>query len=130
MKIGPPAPFAYARLGFSLSRLSLSQHTYQSHPDFLLSDHKPVSAAFSLAVFSAAVARDELLLAAYAPVVRFCRPLAAQTSKDLVVVYEVRPGDRRQLSAWDWIGLYKAKAANLENLVAFAWAPWKSIKPA
>ena len=128
MKIGPPAPFAYVRLEFSLSRLSLSQHTYQSHPDFLLSDHKPVSAAFSLAVFSAAVARDELLLAAYAPVVRFCRPLAAQTSKDLVVVYEVRPGDRRQLSAWDWIGLYKAKAANLENHVAFAWAPSTTVR--
>jgi hypothetical protein len=109
-----------------MHRLSLIQHSYESHPDFLVSDHKPVSAAFTLATFSATVARDELLLAAYAPVVRFCRP--ARTNEDLVVVYEVRAGDRRLLSSWDWIGLYRAKSANLENHVAFAWAPASTVR--
>lgn len=114
-------------------KLSLTQHSYQSHPDFLASDHKPVSANFTLAVFSAAVARDELFLADYAPVVRFCRPEAAYTSEDLVVVYEVRPGDRRLLATWDWIGLYRAGGGsgggpNLENHVAFAWAPTTTVR--
>ncbi len=55
-------------------RLSLAQHSYQSHPEFLVSDHKPVSASFTLSVFSAAAAKDELMLPAYAPVVRFFPP--------------------------------------------------------
>jgi hypothetical protein len=111
-----------------LYRLSLKQHSYTSHPDFLASDHKPVSAHFSLAVFSPTIARDELLLPAYEPIVRFCPPMAAHTAEDLVVVYEVKAGDRRLLAAWDWIGLYRAAGANLENHVAFAWAPSSTVR--
>lgn len=110
-------------------KLNLSQHSYQSHPEFLLSDHKPVSSSFTLSVFSAAVARDELLLTGYAPVVRFFPPQVPRgPHEDLVVVYEVRPGDRRLLSAWDWIGLYRATTANLEQHIAFTWAPASTVR--
>lgn len=51
-------------------KLALNQHSYVSYPQFLESDHKPVSSSFSLAAFSKNLA-SEYLIPCYDPIIDF-----------------------------------------------------------
>ena len=50
--------------------LSLLQTSYTSHPEFMDSDHKPVSSSFNLSVFSSKLA-EQLLVPCFHPIVKF-----------------------------------------------------------
>ena len=62
--------FKANRANYDTVDLALKQLSYSSHPAFLDSDHKPVSAHFSVSVFPDKLA-ESLLLPAFRPVVRF-----------------------------------------------------------
>jgi inositol-1,4,5-trisphosphate 5-phosphatase len=87
-------------------KLSLRQHAYSAHQHFTESDHKPVSSQFSAAVFSAATAAT-LLLPKFGPIVEFVDSGPQYCNEDLTVVYTVRREDRRHLSTWDWVGVFR-----------------------
>ena len=58
------------------------------------------------AVFSPSAAAD-LLLPCYNPVVKFVDAGPYFVSEDLTLVYTVTVENRRHLSNWDWIGLFR-----------------------
>ena len=39
------------------------------------------------------------------------------------LVYTVETREMRNLRYWDWVGVYRADAYNLESHLAFQWAP-------
>ena len=86
--------------------LSLNQHQYSSHGSLCQSDHKPVTSNFSLAVFSQKIAAD-LLLSCFNPIVTFLDTGPYYVNEDLTLIYTVKIDDRRWLSNWDWIALYR-----------------------
>ena len=57
-------------------------------------------------VFSPATAAD-LLLPCYSPVVKFVDAGPYFASEDLLLVYTVSVENRRHLSNWDWVGLFR-----------------------
>ena len=88
--------------------LSVRQHEYSSHASLCQSDHKPVSSHFSLAVFSQKIA-TELLLPRFNPIVTFLDTGPYYVNEDLTLIYTVKIEDRRWLSGWDWIALYRVR---------------------
>jgi len=102
-------------------RLSLNQHSYKSHPQFLESDHKPVSSSFSLAAFSKTLA-SEYLISCYEPIIDFQDAGPYFSSEDTKVVYEVKMENRKFMKIWDWIAIFRADASNLEDYIAYTWA--------
>ena len=57
-------------------------------------------------VFSPSTAAD-LLLPCYNPVVKFVDAGPYFVNEDLLLVYTVTVENRRHLSNWDWIGLFR-----------------------
>ena len=57
-------------------------------------------------MFSPATAA-ELLLPCYSPVVKFVDAGPYFASEDLLLVYTVSVENRRHLSSWDWVGLFR-----------------------
>jgi len=105
--------------------LSLNQSSYKSHPEFCDSDHKPVSSVFRVGTFSPERAAS-LLLPLYHPIVSFVDAGPHFANEDTKVVFTVLMEDRRFTSSWDWIGIFRADATNLEDYIAYVWAPAKA----
>jgi hypothetical protein len=101
--------------------LKLHQDSYRSHPEVRNSDHKPVSSSFRLAVFSSKLA-EQLVVHTFGPSVKF-HVDEVYLDEDNTVVYTVETRHMRNLRYWDWIGVYRADAHNLETHLAFQWAP-------
>lgn len=92
--------------------LSVNQHKYSAHTGLCQSDHKPVSSHFSLAVFSQKIAQD-LLLPCFNPIVNFLDTGPFYAGEDFTLIYTVKIEERRFLSNWDWIALYRVSLASL-----------------
>jgi len=107
--------------------LEVHQHDYRSHPAFLDSDHKPVTANFTAAVFSEQLARQLGAAARFKPLVRFVTE-ELYCGEDSSVLYTVDINDRRELALWDWIGVYRADRHSLQDHEAFSWAPVNPIR--
>jgi len=105
-------------------KLSLNQHSYSAHQDFIESDHKPVCSGFSVSVFSEESA-NKLLLSAYKPIVKFVDAGLYYCNEDMQVLYTVKMADRRLLKTWDWVGVFRADCNNLEDHQAYTWAASK-----
>jgi len=118
--------FKANRANYDSIELSLRQHSYASAPAFLDSDHKPVTANFSMDVFSAKLA-GELLLPCFHPVVRF-HTEEIYCSEDTNIVYTVDIKDWRYLKSWDWVGVYRAASHSLQEYIGFMWAPAKPVR--
>jgi len=101
--------------------LSLHQHNYSSHPDFCESDHKPVTSAFSISVFSPQQA-SSLLLPLFNPIVKFVEAGPYFCNEEISILYQVKIEERRYLKSWDWIGIYRMDTNNLEDHHAYTWA--------
>jgi len=108
-------------------KLSLNQHSYTAHADFLESDHKPVSSNFSLAVFSSKISND-LLLPCYGPIVAFIDTGPYYANEDFQVLYTVKIEDRKYMKTWDWIGVFRADSTNLEDHLSYTWASTKLVR--
>uniref|UniRef100_A0A4W4HQI9 Inositol polyphosphate-related phosphatase domain-containing protein n=1 Tax=Electrophorus electricus TaxID=8005 RepID=A0A4W4HQI9_ELEEL len=107
-KTGSPVPSHNASLQRGLTSwlggaTKVTQHFYRSHMSFTVSDHKPVSALFSLHVSQ--------------------RPLKAGqsiTHFKTAVIYAEASGLHR--SSWDWVGLYKVGFKHHKDYAAYVWA--------
>uniref|UniRef100_A0A8C9PCX6 Inositol polyphosphate-5-phosphatase J n=1 Tax=Spermophilus dauricus TaxID=99837 RepID=A0A8C9PCX6_SPEDA len=87
---GGPSPS-----GRESHRLQVTQHSYRSHMEYTVSDHKPVAAQFVLQF----AFRDDLPLVRLEVADEWVRPEQA------VVKYHMETVFAR--SSWDWIGLYR-----------------------
>ncbi|KAJ8401993.1 hypothetical protein AAFF_G00372280 [Aldrovandia affinis] len=87
----------------------VTQHAYQSHMGFTISDHKPVSAIFSLQ-FSYKV---DVPLVTLMVEEEWCRV------SDAAVRFKVAPGFSRSSS--DWIGLYKVGFRHHKDYIVYVW---------
>ncbi|KAM8960665.1 phosphatidylinositol 4,5-bisphosphate 5-phosphatase A [Pelodytes ibericus] len=90
--------------------LTVTLHSYGSHMQYTESDHKPVSAIFSL---------------------QFCPNLVAPLVHLWVLDEWLQPGDARvtyqwspiyMKSSWDWIGLYRVGFRHHKDYVSYVWA--------
>nr|XP_028683673.1 phosphatidylinositol 4,5-bisphosphate 5-phosphatase A isoform X2 [Macaca mulatta] len=87
---GGPSPS-----GRKSHRLQVTQHSYRSHMEYTVSDHKPVAAQFLLQF----AFRDDMPLVRLEVADEWVRPEQA------VVRYRMETVFAR--SSWDWIGLYR-----------------------
>jgi len=111
---------------FETVELALRQHDYSAHPAFLQSDHKPVTSGFSMSVFSEKLA-NQMGLTRFKPIVNFITE-EKFCGEDTSVLYSVDITSRRELAAWDWIGVFRAEAASLQDHEAFSWAAAEPIR--
>nr|XP_009303404.2 inositol polyphosphate 5-phosphatase K isoform X1 [Danio rerio] len=88
----------------------VSQHFYCSHMGFTISDHKPVSALFSLH-FPFKVTLPLVTLEVEKEWTKF---------SDATVKLTMAHGFQR--SSWDWVGLYKVGFKHHKDYAAYVWA--------
>ncbi|XP_073686109.1 inositol polyphosphate 5-phosphatase K [Garra rufa] len=88
----------------------VSQHFYRSHMGFTISDHKPVSALFSLH-FPFKVNLPLVTLEVEKEWTKFSDATAKLT---------ITHGFQR--SSWDWVGLYKVGFKHHKDYAAYVWA--------
>ncbi|XP_055064838.2 inositol polyphosphate 5-phosphatase K isoform X1 [Misgurnus anguillicaudatus] len=88
----------------------VSQQFYRSHMGFTISDHKPVSALFSLH-FPFKVNLPLVTLEVEKEWTKF---------SDATVKFTVASGFQR--SSWDWVGLYKVGFKHHKDYAAYEWA--------
>ncbi|KAF0291269.1 Phosphatidylinositol 4,5-bisphosphate 5-phosphatase A [Amphibalanus amphitrite] len=99
------------------ARLSADPLSYQSHPEYTGSDHCPVSASFSVKVFSGQTP----------PCVEFLPISMWLIGADCVAKYRVDPA--LETSSWDWIALFRADFAGLDEYISYIWVPRSSSSP-
>uniref|UniRef100_A0A8C5KI35 Phosphatidylinositol 4,5-bisphosphate 5-phosphatase A n=1 Tax=Jaculus jaculus TaxID=51337 RepID=A0A8C5KI35_JACJA len=102
---GGPSPS-----GRESHRLQVTQHSYRSHMEYTVSDHKPVAAQFVLQF----AFRDDMPLVRLEVADEWVRPEQA------VARYSVETVFAR--SSWDWIGLYRVGFRHCKDYVAYVWA--------
>ncbi|XP_076794355.1 phosphatidylinositol 4,5-bisphosphate 5-phosphatase A isoform X2 [Arvicanthis niloticus] len=102
---GGPSPS-----GRESHKLQVTQHSYRSHMEYTVSDHKPVAAQFILQF----AFRDDVPLVRLEVADEWARPEQA------VVRYRVETVFAR--SSWDWIGLYRVGFRHCKDYVAYVWA--------
>ncbi|XP_045441686.1 phosphatidylinositol 4,5-bisphosphate 5-phosphatase A isoform X2 [Pipistrellus kuhlii] len=95
--------------------LQVTQHSYRSHMEYTVSDHKPVAAQFVLHF----AFRDDLPLVRLEVAEEWVRPEQA------VVRYRVETVFAR--SSWDWIGLYRVGFRHCKDYVAYVWAKHEDV---
>ena len=92
---------------------SWSQHSYQSHPQYISSDHKPISAEVIVSIPQSVTSL---------PVVefRFDPSFIPWTSdEDGVCIFHVKD---YQTSSWDWVGLYTLDFKNPRDYYTYEWS--------
>ncbi|XP_028914187.1 phosphatidylinositol 4,5-bisphosphate 5-phosphatase A isoform X1 [Ornithorhynchus anatinus] len=107
---GGPSPSGRER-----QRLQVTQHSYCSHMEFTVSDHKPVVALFALQF----AYRDDVPLVRIQVADEWLRPEQA------VVRYRMENVFLR--SSWDWIGLYRVGFRHCKDYVAYVWAKHEDV---
>uniref|UniRef100_A0A452R2H0 Phosphatidylinositol 4,5-bisphosphate 5-phosphatase A n=1 Tax=Ursus americanus TaxID=9643 RepID=A0A452R2H0_URSAM len=96
-------------------RLQVTQHSYRSHMEYTVSDHKPVAAQFVLQF----AYRDDVPLVRLEVADEWVRPEQA------VVRYRIETVFAR--SSWDWIGLYRVGFRHCKDYVAYVWAKHEDV---
>ncbi|XP_057602707.1 phosphatidylinositol 4,5-bisphosphate 5-phosphatase A isoform X1 [Hippopotamus amphibius kiboko] len=96
-------------------RLQVTQHSYRSHMEYTVSDHKPVAAQFILHF----AFRDDVPLVQLEVADEWVRPEQA------VVRYRIETVFAR--SSWDWIGLYRVGFRHCKDYVAYVWAKHEDV---
>ncbi|XP_032953951.1 phosphatidylinositol 4,5-bisphosphate 5-phosphatase A isoform X2 [Rhinolophus ferrumequinum] len=96
-------------------RLQVTQHSYRSHMEYTVSDHKPVAAQFVLHF----AFRDDVPLVRLEVADEWVRPEQA------VVRYRMEMVFAR--SSWDWIGLYRVGFRHCKDYVAYVWAKHEDV---
>ncbi|XP_061025560.1 phosphatidylinositol 4,5-bisphosphate 5-phosphatase A isoform X1 [Eubalaena glacialis] len=107
---GGPSPS-----GRESHRLQVTQHSYHSHMEYTVSDHKPVAAQFVLHF----AFRDNVPLVRLDVADEWVRPEQA------VVRYRIETRFAR--SSWDWIGLYRVGFRHCKDYVAYVWAKHEDV---
>ncbi|KAM6166051.1 phosphatidylinositol 4,5-bisphosphate 5-phosphatase A isoform 5-T5 [Erethizon dorsatum] len=107
---GGPSPS-----GRESHRLQVTQHSYRSHMEYTVSDHKPVAAQFVLRF----AFRDDVPLVRLEVADEWVRPEQA------VVRYRMETVFAR--SSWDWIGLYRVGFRHCKDYVAYVWAKHEDV---
>nr|XP_005908583.1 PREDICTED: phosphatidylinositol 4,5-bisphosphate 5-phosphatase A isoform X2 [Bos mutus] len=107
---GGPSPS-----GRESHRLQVTQHSYRSHMEYTVSDHKPVAAQFVLHF----AFRDDVPLVRLEVADEWARPEQA------VVRYRIETVFAR--SSWDWIGLYRVGFRHCKDYVAYVWAKHEDV---
>ncbi|XP_048412480.1 phosphatidylinositol 4,5-bisphosphate 5-phosphatase A isoform X5 [Stegostoma tigrinum] len=92
------------------SHIQVLQHVYRSHMEYLISDHKPVTAIFSLK-FSHKM---------QTPLVQL--QVEDEWSKPSDAVVRYRMASSFAKSSWDWLGLYRVGFKHHKDYVTYIWA--------
>uniref|UniRef100_A0A1A8JLA0 Phosphatidylinositol 4,5-bisphosphate 5-phosphatase A n=1 Tax=Nothobranchius kuhntae TaxID=321403 RepID=A0A1A8JLA0_NOTKU len=114
-RTGSPVPTHNASLQRGLTSwlggaTKVIQHRYQSHMGFTISDHKPVSALFSLQFpFRLDIPLVELQVNK-----EWCK------ASDAAVRFTVTSAYQR--SSWDWVAIYKVGFRHHKDYQAYVWA--------
>lgn len=90
--------------------LKAEQLSYKYHPSYILSDHKPVTADFTIKVFSDSSE----------PVVKFDKITAWNQEEENTVVYRVNPWKIPQTKE-DWVGLFKEDFNSLDAYICYEY---------
>lgn len=102
--------FRYTKNAYENVTLDLKPHQYVSHDLYIQSDHKPVSAFFTLKVF----AKPEQ------PIIHFIPVETWIINQDSFAWYYTTADT--ELKSWDWIGLYRENFSSLEDHLGYVWA--------
>lgn len=102
--------YRFTKNAYENVTLDLKQHQYVSHDLYIQSDHKPVSAFFTLKVF----AKPEQ------PVIYFLPVGTWIINQDSFAWYYTTADT--ELKSWDWIGLYRENFSSLEDHLGYVWA--------
>ncbi|XP_072103729.1 inositol polyphosphate 5-phosphatase K isoform X1 [Mobula birostris] len=92
------------------SHIEVLQHAYRSHMEYLISDHKPVTAIFCL----------KFAQKLQAPLIQLQVEDEWNKASDAVVRY--RMADSFAKSSWDWLGLYKVGFKHHKDYITYVWA--------
>uniref|UniRef100_UPI00398E4279 phosphatidylinositol 4,5-bisphosphate 5-phosphatase A n=1 Tax=Pristiophorus japonicus TaxID=55135 RepID=UPI00398E4279 len=92
------------------NHIQVIQHVYRSHMEYLISDHKPVTAIFSLK-FSHKL---------QAPLIQLQVEDEWNKPSDAVVRYRMAGSFTK--SSWDWLGLYRVGFKHHKDYVTYVWA--------
>ncbi|XP_066545403.1 phosphatidylinositol 4,5-bisphosphate 5-phosphatase A isoform X2 [Amia ocellicauda] len=92
------------------SGVIVTQHCYRSHMEYLTSDHKPVSAIFTL----------QFPYRVDVPMVTLTVEDEWNKVSDAIVKFRMAANFPR--SSWDWIGLYKVGFKHHKDYVGYVWA--------
>uniref|UniRef100_A0A4W5P786 Phosphatidylinositol 4,5-bisphosphate 5-phosphatase A n=1 Tax=Hucho hucho TaxID=62062 RepID=A0A4W5P786_9TELE len=112
---GSPVPTHNAALQRGLTSwlggaTKVVQHSYRSHMGYTCSDHKPVSAVFSL----------HFPFKVDLPLVMLEYEKEWTKVSDATVRFTVRSNFQR--SSWDWVAIYKVGFKHHKDYVAYVWA--------
>ncbi|KAM3874305.1 inositol polyphosphate 5-phosphatase K [Diretmus argenteus] len=119
-RTGSPVPTHNAALQRGLTSwlggaTKVTQHAYRSHMGFTISDHKPVSALFSLH-FPFKVDMPLVELQANK---EWCKVSDATVRFTVASTY--------QRSSWDWVAIYKVGFKHHKDYVAYVWAKGEHV---
>ncbi|XP_015905906.1 inositol polyphosphate 5-phosphatase K isoform X2 [Parasteatoda tepidariorum] len=103
--------FRFTPDAYESATLSLKQLHYDSHQNYMQSDHKPVSSSFNIKVFSKPAEKRVTFL----PINDW------KVHADSIAWYTFSEGS--EPSIWDWIGLYRADFTSIDEHVCYIWAP-------
>ncbi|XP_026177124.1 phosphatidylinositol 4,5-bisphosphate 5-phosphatase A isoform X2 [Mastacembelus armatus] len=107
------APLGAGKRG-SISGLTsgtkVTQHSYRSHMEYTVSDHKPVTSIFTL----------QFPYKVDVPLVTIIVEDEWNSIADATAKFTLAPNYSR--SSWDWIGLYKVGFKHHKDYVGYVWA--------
>ncbi|XP_076019762.1 inositol polyphosphate 5-phosphatase K [Genypterus blacodes] len=114
-RTGSPVPTHNAALQRGLTSwlggaTKVTQHGYRSHMGYTISDHKPVSALFSLH-FPFKVTMPLVVL-----------QVNKEWSKVADATIRFTVASNYQRSSWDWVAIYKVGFRHHKDYVAYVWA--------
>ncbi|CAL8277702.1 unnamed protein product [Merluccius merluccius] len=117
---GSPVPTHSAALRRGLTSwlggvTTVTQHEYRSHMDYTVSDHKPVSAIFSL----------HFPFKVNIPLVELQVEKEWSKVSDATVRFTVSSSYQR--SSWDWVALYRVGFKHHKDYVAYIWAKGEHV---